>query len=129
MLKPTPGGSPTYASGSFVSIRTVQSGWRRENGNPVHTCTVPANTTATLYLPGARRDRAGVRACIGRNPGVTVRGYENGRHILELVSGTYTFMLPVQDATGAACRLRISNPDGIHATVLLDGKPLQSGAI
>ena len=130
VLKPTPGGSLTYASGSFASpYGTVQSGWRLENGNLVYTCTVPANTTATLYLPGARGATVleSGRALDGA-PGVTVRGYENGRHILELVSGTYTFMLPVQDATGAACRLRISNPDGIRATVLLDGKPLQSGA-
>ncbi len=129
VLKPTPGGSLTHASGSFVSpYGTVQSGWRLENGYLTYTCTVPANTTATLYLPGA--ENASVlesgRELSGAS-GVTVRGYGDGRHILTLVSGTYTFTLPAQDSTGGISMLRISNPDGIPATVLLDGKAIEFG--
>ena len=53
-LQPVAGGSFTYARGSFESAYgTIESGWEAQDSVMTsYTCTVPANTTATLYLPG-----------------------------------------------------------------------------
>lgn len=53
VLQPTVGGTFTYANGSYDSnYGTIYSGWTAEDGKMTsYTATVPANTTATLYLP------------------------------------------------------------------------------
>ena len=53
ILQPTVGGTFTHVSGSFESdYGTIESGWTAEDG-VMKSCqaVVPANTTATLYLP------------------------------------------------------------------------------
>ena len=54
ILRPTAGGDFTYAKGSYDSAYgTICSGWTAEDGAMTsYDCTVPANTSATLYLPG-----------------------------------------------------------------------------
>lgn len=53
VLQPTVGGTFSYANGSYESnYGTIASGWTAEGGcMTTYTATVPANTTATLYLP------------------------------------------------------------------------------
>jgi len=53
ILQPTPGGSFTYANGTFESnYGTIYSGWTASAGKLTsYKCTVPANSSATLYLP------------------------------------------------------------------------------
>lgn len=53
VLQPTVGGTFSYANGSYESnYGTIVSGWTAEEGSmTTYTATVPANTTATLYLP------------------------------------------------------------------------------
>lgn len=53
VLQPTVGGTFTYANGSYESnYGTIYSGWTAKDGAmETYTATVPANTTATLYLP------------------------------------------------------------------------------
>ena len=53
ILQPTAGGSFSYTKGSFESpYGTIVSGWTAENGEMTsYDAVVPANTTATLYLP------------------------------------------------------------------------------
>ena len=53
VLQPTVGGTFTYANGSYESnYGTIESGWTAKDGAmETYTATVPANTTATLYLP------------------------------------------------------------------------------
>lgn len=53
VLQPTAGGSFTFAKGSFASAYgTIESGWTAENGVMIgYDAVVPANTSATLYLP------------------------------------------------------------------------------
>jgi alpha-L-rhamnosidase len=54
--------------------------------------TLPANTTATLYLPASRLE--GVfedGKPLAKVRGVKVLGFENQRAILELGSGSYRF--------------------------------------
>lgn len=55
VLKPTPGGSLTWAEASYkTKYGTVFSQWEIENGRFDYFCTVPVNTTATLQLPSGR---------------------------------------------------------------------------
>ena len=53
VLQPTVGGTFTYANGSYESnYGTIESGWTAKDGAmETYTATIPANTTATLYLP------------------------------------------------------------------------------
>ena len=53
ILQPTAGGSFDYARGSVETpYGTIESGWTAENGVMTsYTVTLPANTSATLYLP------------------------------------------------------------------------------
>ncbi len=53
VLQPTVGGTFTYANGSYDSnYGTIYSGWTAEEGEITsYQAAVPANTTATLYLP------------------------------------------------------------------------------
>src|SRR5665647_1958024 len=52
--EPDPTGQMTYAKGYYDSMYgRIESGWRLENGNLIYSATVPANTTATLYLPAS----------------------------------------------------------------------------
>ena len=53
ILQPTVGGSFTHAEGSFDSVYgRILSGWVAEDGRIVYyDAEVPANTSATLYLP------------------------------------------------------------------------------
>ena len=89
VLQPVAGGSFTFARGSYESVYgTIESGWTAEGGvMTAYDCAVPANTTATLYLPAS----GDVRACDGTTVvGETTR---NGIAVtqIELAAGTYHF--------------------------------------
>lgn len=94
ILQPVTGGSFTYANGTFESAYgTIYSGWEAsEDGTMTqYKAEVPANTTATLYLP-ITEDAANaitvpegaVFAGMTEHNGQTCAQYE-------LASGTYTF--------------------------------------
>ncbi|MCC7176253.1 MAG: family 78 glycoside hydrolase catalytic domain [Bryobacterales bacterium] len=91
--EPDPTGVMTWAEGHYDSMYgRISSAWKVE-GN-VLTCraTVPANTTATLYLPAksAETVREGGRAAASAN-GVSYLRYENGKAVYSLKSGAYEF--------------------------------------
>lgn len=53
ILEPKPGGGMTYASGSYESMYgTIESSWYVEGEETVFKFTIPANTSATVKLPG-----------------------------------------------------------------------------
>ena len=93
-LKPCIGGTVTCAKGSYNSIRgVIESAWSMENGSLKYTAAIPANTTATLYLP-VTDENAGVTeggVSAKSSEGVTFKGYENGCAVFELASGSYSF--------------------------------------
>jgi len=69
----------------------------RADGNLAYTATVPANTTATLYLPLAEASDVVYEGNIlaENAEGVTFVKKENGKAVYELKSGTYSFGLNV----------------------------------
>lgn len=91
ILQPTVGGSFTHASGSFESdYGTIVSGWTAEGGALTgYHATVPANTTATLYLPLTEAQAQAIEL----PEGMTYQGMETHNNascaVFSLLSGTY----------------------------------------
>ena len=95
LLKPevdTTGGM-TYAKGHYDSMYgRIESGWRIEKEAVIYQCTVPANTTATLYLPAnSIKNIFEGNKSLKKRKGIEYIGMENGKVVLRLLSGKYSF--------------------------------------
>jgi len=93
ILRPYPVEGLTFVKASHRSLYgTIGSHWRRENGRFLFDVTVPANTTATVYVPAKN---AGKVTESGRPadqaPGVKLARQENGAAVFEVQSGNYSF--------------------------------------
>lgn len=93
ILRPHPGGGLKWAGGSYDSIRgRIESSWSIADGKLRLDATIPANTTATVYVPakdastvmegGKRADRA---------TGVQFLRMEDGAAVFKVQSGKYRF--------------------------------------
>jgi alpha-L-rhamnosidase len=93
VLHPHPGGGLTYVRATFDSIHgRIVSEWKLENGVFHYAIEVPANTTATVYIP--TKDRNSVhegRRAADQSEGVRFLRMENNTAIYEVGSGSYTF--------------------------------------
>lgn len=95
LLKPevdTTGGM-TYAKGHYDSMYgRIESSWKLEKDTVVYQCSVPANTTARLYLPvtSIKNILEGGKS-LKKSKGVKYLGMEEGKIILSLSSGNYLF--------------------------------------
>ncbi|HRH41105.1 MAG TPA: family 78 glycoside hydrolase catalytic domain [Pyrinomonadaceae bacterium] len=91
--EPDPTGKMTWAKGFYDSMYgRINSSWKVENGNLTYSATVPANTTATLYLPTISGNSVKENGkTISDKNGIRFLKYENGKAIYELLSGNYTF--------------------------------------
>ncbi|HWI59432.1 MAG TPA: alpha-L-rhamnosidase C-terminal domain-containing protein, partial [Bacillota bacterium] len=96
VIKPNVVGDLTAAQAHYQSVRgTIVSNWRVEKDQLQLSVTVPANTTATLYLPTTAPETV----TEGRRPANQAKGVkflcvENGRTLYRLGSGTYQFACP-----------------------------------
>ena len=58
ILAPHPGGGLTNANAEFNSMYgKIKSSWKIEGGDFVYEVEVPANTTATVVLPGSKEEK------------------------------------------------------------------------
>jgi alpha-L-rhamnosidase len=93
ILRPFPGGQLTWAKGHYDSIRgRIESSWRITAGRLTYDVRIPANTTATVYLPA--KDAASVMESgkpASKAEGVQVLRMEDGRAVLLVQSGKYSF--------------------------------------
>ena len=93
ILRPYPGGGLNWAKGSYDSIRgKIESGWSVVNGRLKFDVTIPANTTATVYVPA--KDESNVTE--GGRPAAKAAGVqflrmEGGAAVFEVTSGKYSF--------------------------------------
>ena len=92
-IQPHIGGGFTNASASLQTYYgTVSSGWKIENDKLLMDIEIPANTTATVYVPAAN---AGTITESGKAVStltdVKVSGTEDGYVVLQLGSGAYHF--------------------------------------
>jgi alpha-L-rhamnosidase len=83
----------TWTKASYRSARgPISTEWRRAANGIELTVTIPANTTATVYLPAKSANdigEGGVPAT--KAPGVQFLRIENGNALFEIGSGTYRF--------------------------------------
>jgi alpha-L-rhamnosidase len=93
VIRPQPDDSLTYAKVSYQSIRgLIVSHWQRTGGQLTMDVTIPANTTATVYVPTA--DPAKVLEGgqpAARAPGIKPMSNEAGAAVFAVGSGTYQF--------------------------------------
>ncbi|MGM0903514.1 MAG: glycoside hydrolase family 78 protein [Bacillota bacterium] len=93
ILKPTYGGTITYAKGHYDSMYgKIESAWNVKNGTFTYKATVPANTTATLYLPtnNVKTIKEGNQP-VSKVKGVKFIEFKDGTAVYELESGSYDF--------------------------------------
>lgn len=94
ILQPTPdpNGEITSASGYYDSMYgQIRSAWKMENGKLIYICTVPANSSATLYLPAKSINQITESGKpISQWTGVAVSG---AKVKIPLGSGTYQFVV------------------------------------
>jgi len=91
--EPDPTGQMTWAKGYYDSMYgRINSSWKVENGVLSFEATVPANTTATLYLPASseRNIKENGRS-LKKSKGLRFIKYENGKAVIEISSGSYKF--------------------------------------
>ena len=118
----------------------IRSAWQTtDHDGLTYECTVPANTTATLYLPVGSEQTAVYESShvATDSEGVEYVGYENGCQIYHLGSGTYSFTtslkdavsgvvgesaaLPVYDLYGRLIRNDNASVQGLRAGIYISG--------
>lgn len=105
VVRPQPGGGFTHAMATLLTpYGEAASGWKLDGDVLRVTARIPANTRATVHLPGARLEqvREG-NAALTSTPGIT-RAIQSGETVLVQVgSGNYEF---AYEAPALAARLR-----------------------
>jgi alpha-L-rhamnosidase len=97
IIKPNLVDGLTSARASYDSVHgRIVSDWRAKDGRLELSVTIPANTTATVYVPVA--DPASIKE--GGKPAADAEGarllrVEEGRTLFEVGSGTYHFTAPL----------------------------------
>jgi alpha-L-rhamnosidase len=95
-IRPQPGEGLRWVKAGYRSIHgQIATQWRTEDGKLTLAVTVPANTTAEVYLPCA--DAAAVTEggqSADRSEGVKFIRSEAGESVFELVAGQYQFAMP-----------------------------------
>lgn len=98
LMRPQPGGGLAYAAAELQSpYGLIGSAWRLENDHFAWRVTVPANSTATVYVPA--RDRQDISESgqpLEAAEGITFLRQEAGCCVVRLKSGVYHFSSTVQ---------------------------------
>jgi predicted neuraminidase len=93
ILRPQPIGDLTWVEASYESIHgPISVRWERDGERFVLQATIPANTTATVFVPA--RKGAAVQESGGpaeHRPGVKLLRREGDRAVFAIESGSYTF--------------------------------------
>lgn len=93
VIRPRVGGDVTWVKARYDSIRgPIVSEWKVKDGSFSLDVTVPANTTATVYVPAKNADavtEGGVPA--SQASGVKFLKMENGAAVFSVESGRYSF--------------------------------------
>ena len=94
IVRPYPLEDLTFVRSGYASMYgQIRSDWRKEDGAMHLNVTVPANTTATVYVPAGEKSKV----TEGGKPAASVPGVkwlrnENGSAVFEVGSGEYEFV-------------------------------------
>jgi len=90
VIKPEPMDEVTWAKGHYDSIRgRIVSDWKIEGGTFTLKVEIPANTTATVYVPGKNITESG--SPVAKAEGLTFLRMENNKSVFTVESGKYKF--------------------------------------
>ena len=73
---------------------TIESNWQKKDDILTMNVVIPANTTATVYVPGKNVTENGVSA--ENSEGVEFKKYENGYFVFSVQSGEYNFTSEIE---------------------------------
>jgi hypothetical protein len=93
IIRPSPVGDLKWARGSLETVRgRIESEWRIEGGKFRLSVSIPANTTASIFLPAAAIGsvREGGRPA-EKSEAVKAVARDDGRTVFEIGSGRYVF--------------------------------------
>jgi alpha-L-rhamnosidase len=91
-VKPHIGGNFTNASATLQTYYgQLSNGWKVENDKILMDVEIPANTTATVYVPAAAANVVTEGGGALASKGIQVTGAEDGYVVLQLGSGKYRF--------------------------------------
>jgi alpha-L-rhamnosidase len=94
LFAPHPGGGLKNADATFHSLYgMIKSSWKIEDNKLVYDVIVPANTTATVTLPGAQADQVILNGKVIKEG---INQLDKGV-LIELGSGSYQFSYPYSD--------------------------------
>ena len=93
VIKPEVVGDVTAAKGSYNSVYgNIVSDWKKEGNRFSLHVQIPANTTATVYLPATATNKITESGIVVSNTNdARLVGYEKGRAIIKVGSGDYNF--------------------------------------
>jgi len=93
IMKPQPAGDLTFVRATHRSpYGLIVSDWKKDGGTFDWQIEVPANTTATVFVPAKSIERVLESGMFARNaPGVKFLRMENGRAVFNVGSGKYHF--------------------------------------
>jgi hypothetical protein len=97
ILKPVPDPSLDFVNGSYDSVYgTITSRWTYEQGSPAYYFSIPANTTAAIYLPlpqagGFTVNGIAADSLDKEEDGAEFTGIADGLARFEIVAGDYIF--------------------------------------
>jgi len=99
IIMPQPVGAITWAKASHDSVRgRIVSNWKREGEEFALEVTIPANTTATVYVPAKAAEEVTESGTPStRRPDVKLLRYANGRAVFGVSSGRYVFESRLQN--------------------------------
>jgi alpha-L-rhamnosidase len=92
-VKPHIGGKFTHASASLQTYYgTLSNAWKRDSTQISMQVEIPANTRATIYIPGTDIGKITENgAPLSSSKGVKITGQEDGYTVVETGSGKYSF--------------------------------------
>src|SRR5690606_29108430 len=99
VIKPRPLCDLTFAEARYESVRgPIACRWQRGDGELSVTVEIPANTSATLYLPSSEVEsiRESGRP-LSESMGVDLQHAEADTAIIKIESGTYEFTTNLDD--------------------------------
>ncbi len=91
--EPDPTGQMTFAKGHYESMYgRIESSWERKENSCHYRFVVPANTTATVYIPAHKETDVTERGIpAAKAKGVQFLKMENGKAVYEVGPGVYSF--------------------------------------
>jgi alpha-L-rhamnosidase len=94
LIRPRPGAGLTWVKGEYNSIRgPIAVAWKVAEGGFSLDVTIPANTTATVFVPDTSADKVSESGQpLAQTKGVRFLRLENGAVVVAVDSGQYSFL-------------------------------------